>query len=139
MSDIVCFDTNVLVLGIERKAAPENEIATIRAAQLIERLEKDRATVLIPALLVAEFLVGIESEKHAELWRKRNGGKSLSPEVRAIRSERSAIAVDFQVLATALVRGARVIYSEDGDFAKLAGNGIRVLRPPIAEIQARLA
>lgn len=58
---IVCLDTNILIWGIQKIALPEHADKIEKAKYLFEQLQEEKAEVIIPAIILSEFLIGIDS------------------------------------------------------------------------------
>ena len=115
--------------------------------------------VIVPSVVVAEFLAGIPTVQHqglldvhnrrfqippfdtrtaalaAELWRDAAArNPSLKDQVREAfpGTEKAKIKADLMILATALVRKADILYTHDGPLRKIAEERIEVrdLPPP---------
>ena len=154
-----CLDNHILIWGIRGVAAVGQEIMVRRARALMKELEKNKVDILVPAVVVSEFLAGVPKSQHTELLRVLNRRFELPPfDVRAAAvaaevwreiasrnpdlraqiqetfpgTQRSKIKADIQILATALVRKADVLYTHDGPLTNVAAGLITVrgLPPP---------
>jgi predicted nucleic acid-binding protein len=162
----VCFDNHILIWGIRATATRGQESMIVRAKTLIEDLDRNDAEILVPAVVVAEFLAGAPKEQHTELLNVLHRRFQLPPfDVRAaavsaglwrdfaernptlreqIRTEfpgtqNVKIKADVQILATALARGAETLYTQDGPLTTLATGLIQVRElPPAPLIQPPL-
>lgn len=159
---IVCLDPHVLVWGVRCYADEGQEEMVPRAQKLLEQLEKEKATIIVPAPVVAEYLLGVPPERQpevhealakrfaiapfdaaaaalfAEIWYRRNGGRSVSEEMRfgLDCTSKHVLKVDCQIVAIARSRKANVIYSHDEGVRKFAGNEIEVRAiPPLTKNQ----
>ena len=136
----VALDTMVLVWGLQRKDPPgQKEKELLRRAQiLLRQLDEDKASVVVPAVVVSELLIPIASEKHgdfvaelrrrfvcppldlqgaalaADIWRRHRG----LPKKDQIK--RTTLKADALIVATASVAGAQVFYSHDPKCRRLA-------------------
>lgn len=155
----VCLDNNILIWGVRGVATSGQEEMIQRAQAFFEDLDASDADILIPTVVVAEFLAGVPKQQHlglldvlhrrfqvvpfdvrtaaiaAELWRdaaERN--PHLKDQIRDAFPgiERAKIKADLMILATALARGADVLYTHDGPLKMAAGGRIEVreLPPP---------
>lgn len=159
---MICFDTMVLVWGIQGKASPGQEEMVARTRRYIASLRDENEQVLIPAPVVSEYLQHFETEerkrqvraleRHFLLpafnlpaaylaagiahQRQRSGGGSGEG------TTRQAIKTDIQILATAIVNNARLLVTHNlADFeslAKLAGGRIRISDVPNVHSQQDL-
>lgn len=162
----VCLDNHILIWGIRAAATRGQESMIVRAKALIEDLDRNDAEILVPAVVIAEFLAGAPKEQHAELLNVLHRRFQLPPfDVRAaavaaglwrdfaernsawreqIRTEfpgiqNVKIKADVQILATALARGAETLYTQDGPLTTLATGLIQVRElPPAPPIQPPL-
>lgn len=154
-----CLDNNILIWGVRGVATSGQEEMIQRAQTFFEDLDTSDADILVPSVVVAEFLAGVPKQQHlglldvlnrrfqvvpfdvrtaavaAELWRdaaERN--PHLKDQIREAfpGTERAKIKADLMILATALARGADVLYTHDGPL-KMAAEGrieVRELPPP---------
>lgn len=146
---MVVFDTSTLVLAFDENANPPTDPTTgkllsecpARIDYLIESLSKAKTRVLIPTPVMAEYLVraGIDRDKRlAELTSSRVfviapfdiraavecAGIEDADHVR-VRSipeseTKAKVKFDRQIIATAIVRNATVIYTGDTGLASRA-------------------
>lgn len=159
-----CLDNNILIWGIRGISTPGQERMIGRAQAFSEELDESDADVLVPAVVVAEFLAGVPKPQHtalldvlnrrfqlppfdvrtaavaAELWR---GAAERNPHLRDQINEafpgtqRAKIKVDMMILATALVRKADILYTHDGPLRTVADGLIEVRHlPPPREKQS---
>jgi hypothetical protein len=56
---IVCLDTCILVWGVQGAAASNNAAKPAQARALLQQLETEKATIIIPAPVVFEFLLRV--------------------------------------------------------------------------------
>lgn len=156
MGRIVCLDTHVLIWGISKTAKPSQEYMIGRTANFLAWLQNEQATILIPAVVLAEFLVHIPEKEHrnilalfqrdffipsvdaltaslfASVWQKnRNNGLPAD-------ASREVLKIDGLLVATALACKAHIIYSEDPDIEKLAKGYIDVSPIPSIPTQPEL-
>jgi len=134
---IVSFDSMTLVWGIRKKGSPE---AVQRAKYLFAQLESEEAQIILPSIVIAEFVTPLPSPREreevvaamrerfliapfdakdairaAKLW---NDGKDR----RQMRKHgaRVCLRADALIVATACNHGARVFYTEDKDCFRMA-------------------
>lgn len=151
---LVCLDTHILIWGIKEEATEGQEEMIARAKAFLEHLEKTDRRVLIPAVVVAEFLLRLPVEVHhtivnlfqrafftapfdlqaaerfARIWQaQRDTGRiqELSQSHGATKSELKA---DCMIVATAVARGTSCIYSNDDTLQKFAEGYIDVHEMP---------
>lgn len=158
----VCFDNNILIWGVRKKASPGQEALIRSAGALFEELDKNGAKIIIPTPVLSEFLTFAPEHRHAEItasleshfqltpfdafaaataariWRAFSEGNTawkdeLKEAVPGITKAR--IKYDIQILATAISRSADILYTHDVGLKKLAGGRIEVreLPPPPPE------
>ena len=73
---LVCFDNHVLVWGIKEQATPGQEDMIPRTKAFISKLQNDKVHVLIPSVVVAEFLMPIPPDMHATERLKKRGERA---------------------------------------------------------------
>lgn len=151
--DLVCFDTHIIIWGVRGKATSGQENNIEKAKYLISKCEEDGIKIMVPSVVVAEFLCALESRLHsdvselmhrrfivspfdtqaalyfAEMWRNK---KQTKDESGISRAEMKA---DYMITATAIARGAACIYSEDVGLKKFAQDYIDVKPLPSIERQ----
>lgn len=130
-----CVDTQVLIWGIKRQSTP-NRVAMIERAEFfIEECRRTKTIIMIPSVVLAEFLAGYsaidrpEIEKRvaanffiapfdapaaaiaADIWSKKAERQRVQA---ALGTTRETIKADIQIVATAIAHKARRLLSEDG-------------------------
>ena len=141
----VGIDTMVMIWGLQSKGAkrgnprqPNLRELQIRAVILLDMLELDHAQIIVPTVMVAELLVGVERQFHgdfladlqtrffcppfdlraralaAELWQFHKG--LPKPD----QLQRSVLKADVMIIATARATGAGTFYSHDASCRRLA-------------------
>ena len=155
----ICLDNHILIWGVRGVSSPGQEEMIPRCQAFLEELDAIDAEILVPSVVVAEFLAGAPKEQHtelldvlhrrfelppfdvrmaavaAQLWRE---GAEQNPHLREqVRqlfpgTEKSKIKADMMILSTALVRRADVLYTHDGPLRTVAQNRLEVreLPPP---------
>jgi predicted nucleic acid-binding protein len=162
----VCLDNHILIWGVRGFATTGQEEMVSRARTLFEELDEADADVLVPAVVVSEFLAGVAKAQHANLLDVLNRRFQLPPfDVRTAAvaaglwrdaaernphlreqvreafpgTERAKVKADLMILATALVRKADALYTHDGPLAKVAEGFIEVRKlPPPRPTQAEM-
>lgn len=139
---IVCFDTQIVIWGLKEEATPGQEHMIPKARYLIDRCDQEKKTVVIPTIVVAELLSGLDSEMfvefnrvlesqflilpfdfkaanlYAKIWKdKRQVRKDLLEQGKATRAELKA---DSFIVATAVANNADCIYTYDDPLKKFA-------------------
>jgi len=162
---IACFDTCVLIWGIQGKASPEFSPKVGQTRALLNQLEQSKAKIIVPAPVAFELLLDVHPERHgvvlqtlnqrfrvvtydtaaaaknAEIWLKRigrNGGVS------EFRSQwptvtKAELRFDCQIVAIAALCGADVLYSEDPHVIAFAEGIVNVQPVPTAVEQSRFS
>lgn len=132
-----------------------------RSKALIDRLDKTNKKLLVPAIVVGEFLIRIPAEAYqtttnliqrnfmvaqfdvraasfyAKIWRAKQN-KALLEELSASGKTRQELKADRLIIATALANGAECIYSHDNGVIAFGKDFIDVRDVPPAPSQARL-
>lgn len=162
----VCLDNHILIWGVRGVSTPGQEQQIEQARQLFEELDESDARVMIPSVVVAEFLAGVPKPQHgnlldvlnrrfqippfdtrtaalaAELWREAaERNPHLKEQIKEAFPgiEKAKIKADMMILATALARNADILYTHDGPLAKVAKGRIDVRQlPPLRPRQADL-
>jgi predicted nucleic acid-binding protein len=162
----VCLDNHILIWGIRGVATSGQEGMIQRALDLLGDLEENDADILIPSVVASEFLAGVAKTQHTELLRVLNlrfqlppfdvrsaamaaeiwrDAAELNPNLREqIRenfpgTERAKIKADIQIVATALVHRADILYTHDGVLRSIATGRIDVRElPPPRPVQSAL-
>ncbi len=135
---IVALDTMILVWELHRKPVLAQKELQQRTRILLEQLDDDKSTVVVPSIVVAELLIPIKPEKHgdfiaelrrrflcppldlqaaslaAELWQRHRG----LPKTEQIK--RRTLKSDVLIVATASVAGASIFYSHEAKCRRLA-------------------
>lgn len=160
---VVCLDTHVLIWGVRGFASPGQEEMPSRARAFLEKLSRDREQVIIPAPVVAEYLIGVSPAYQQSSLEKMGKSFVIAPfdaaaagEAARIRTalgigggptvsgpngncNRTALKFDLLIVAVALSRKCDVIYSSDGDFKKLFSDFIPVEEiPPLPFEQVKM-
>lgn len=155
----VCIDTHILIWGIQKEASTGQKQMISAAQAFLRHLDSEGADILIPSVVLGEFLLRIPTGKHetvraffeqrfkvppydaasasrqAEVWQ----GSKDEGVYDVLRGDeiasRSEIRADCMIIGTALAHGAALIYSHDQKtLGKLAKGFIKVLQmPEIAE------
>jgi predicted nucleic acid-binding protein len=116
-----------------------------RARLLMRMLDEQKAKVIIPSVVIAELLAGVEPQKHtkllaefnehffcpsfdiqaaplaAKLWQFEHGLRNVQPGLpKDQRSPRNVLKADTMIIATAKLAGASVFYSHEARCRRLA-------------------
>ena len=149
----VCLDNHILIWGIRGISTPGQEGMVNRAQALFEDLDESDADIMVPAVVVSEFLAGAPKPHHSGLLEVLNRRFQLPPfDVRTAAvaaglwrdaaernphlrevvreafpgTEKAKIKADMMILATALVRKADILYTHDGPLRTIAAELIEV-------------
>lgn len=134
---IVSLDTMTLVWAI-RKKGPSDKVT--HARYLFQHLEKDNAQIVIPSVVIAEYVVPLKNRKEREEVIARMGDRFLIAPFDAKdaalaaqlwsegRKEREMqkkgarvlLKADALIIATAFGHGARIFYTDDDDCLRMA-------------------
>lgn len=68
----VCLDNHILIWGVRGYATPGQEDRVERARDLFVELDESDAQVIVPAVVVAEFLAGVPRARHQDLLEVRD-------------------------------------------------------------------
>jgi predicted nucleic acid-binding protein len=160
---IVCLDNHILVWGIREYAEEGQDDMIQRTKSFFEVCQKNKTIMMIPSVVVGEFLTAFDAKHHAsvlhalstsfiiypydtkssaifaKLWRE----KKESGLIDKIRKDDTAIKrqelkADCMIVATAIAAQASAIYSYDKGLKKFAGNSINVLDLPEMPYQNEL-
>lgn len=139
MGMVVGIDTHVLIWGIQRTAASSQTDMIERTVNFLAWLQNEQQVIIVPAPVLAEFLMRIPAEEHnrvsqeiqsrfivppfdaatasmfARIWQanKNNGFPSES-------DGRERVKTDSMIIAVAVVNKAKILYSEDPGLQKSA-------------------
>jgi predicted nucleic acid-binding protein len=136
-------DTHILIWGMPQPSRPRQgqdvQAMRQRASLLFSMLEKQDATVVIPTVVVSEFLVGIASEKRGRVLSDLSSRfRCASYDVRAcdfaanlwdkaralpkaeLPQDRQVLKADLMIVATAKIAGATRFFSHEASCRKLA-------------------
>jgi len=156
---VICFDTMVLIWGVQERASAGQEDRVERTARYIRHLTKKNEKVMVPAPVLAEFLAGFPAERRAEIAQAverlffvsafdakcailaagfSDRGRSSGEPPRM--GERQWVKADASILACAVAHGASTIVTgEARRFEKLlAGTALQAIDVPSVEEQAKL-
>jgi predicted nucleic acid-binding protein len=139
---LICFDTHIMIWGVKKEASLGQEANIEKAISLIKKCETDGDDIMVPSIVLAEFLCGVDpilqhevaefirttfivppfdaqaALKFTEMWNnKQNRGQQIS---------RAEMKADYMIIATAVVKGADCIYSEDQGLKRFAQGFINV-------------
>ena len=147
---MICFDTAPLIWGIQGKANKEQEYLVSRTNSYIRHLSKEKTKIILPAPVIAEYLVGFSAEeqkiqeeilqkyfiivsfdyKAARLASELERAKSPRDIQAEFGIDRQNVKTDVQIVATAIVFGAHAIVSHDDHMKVIAGDRIKIIDVP---------
>jgi predicted nucleic acid-binding protein len=144
---VVAVDNNILVWAI-RKKGPQDKV--LHARYLFTELERDKAQIIVPSIVVAEFLAPISPQDRglvvaaiserfriepfdikdavvaAELWDAGKAGRHMQHP-----NARTTLRADSLIVATAKNHGATEFYTEDDDCFAMASKIMDARRLPV--------
>jgi predicted nucleic acid-binding protein len=144
MTRKVCLDTMIMIWGIKNECEPEQEEKRIQANAFLQGLNDEKVRVIVPSVVIGEFLCKVSREKYpevlsllnrrfiispfdlkaaskyAEIWKLKHENGTVFELKQNNNSTRTCIKADLMIVATAHSADADVIYSEDEDIHKLA-------------------
>lgn len=129
VSPLVAIDSMTLVWGIRRVG---KEAEKLRAAYLFAQLEQECAKIIVPAVVVSEFLCGVNPDDRDRVAATISERFSVPPfDIRCAKMAadlfmdqkiarkmnqphaRKCLRADALIVATAKAAGARIFYSDD--------------------------
>ena len=146
---LVVLDTQILIWAVKSEATPGQESMIEKAVRYPAHLDKCQDQIIIPSVVVSEFLANVPDEREAEVpkalekrfmvipfdtlaavhaarvWRKNSAEKpSLVQQLKAEGFKNAKIKADTQIIGTALARKAARITTHDDGLIKNAGGHI---------------
>jgi len=151
-------DNHALIWGIKEQAKEGQEDMIPRTKAFIESIDDDETSVLIPSIVIAEFIMPVPPELHAMVINLFNKNFIIAPfdalaaskfalvwqaykppeeAKELIRNEatRAELKADTMIVATAIARKADCIYSHDKWLTTIAKNFIEVKEIPFIPSQ----
>jgi predicted nucleic acid-binding protein len=140
---VACIDTHILIWGIQRNARLGQEEMIPRALALLAQLDKDRTRVVVPSIVIGEFLLGLPVDEHprcqelinrrfmvvpydllaslhfSRIWHQKKDAKVIET-IKQGGATRTELGADAMIVATALAAGATSIYGHDKGVGHLA-------------------
>lgn len=156
---LVCLDNHVLIWGIKEEATEGQESMIPRAKAFIESLDNPDYSVLIPTIVIGEFLMRIPVDMHAtvmnlfnrsfivapfdmiaaskfaEIWQTKKAQEVINELVKSGKT-REELKVDRMIVAIAVSREAECIYSHDEALKIFAQGYIAVKEIPFISKQS---
>ena len=157
MGMIVCIDTHVLIWGIKKDSASSQKMMIDRTINFLEWLQNEQQRIIVPAPVLAEFLMRIPFEEHsrisqeiqskfmvlsfdtacasvyAHIWQKNKNNGLPSDNV-----GREKMKTDSMIVAIAVTNKAKILYSEDPDIQKFSKGFIETRNIPVIPRQMTL-
>lgn len=146
MKELFCLDTHILIWGIKKEAQDDQRHMIVQTSRFFKEIQNKKIPIIIPSVVVGEFLYSVPHEKHPEIIKILSESFQIVP-FDAIASSmfakiwsenktidnldndlnRKEIKFDYQIIATAITRGATCIFSHDKPVKKLGEKYIKVL------------
>jgi len=157
---MICFDTHVLIWGVQGVARNGQEHLVAKAKQYIRHLDAKHERIMVPAPVVGEYLIGFDDKDRdaqqellqrlffvpaldmhaATVQAKIEGNKELLRELRdRFGLDRQQIRIDAQILAVAIVNNADRVISHDPHMLILAQGRVAVGELPDIHEQMNLS
>lgn len=160
-----CIDTHILIWGVQGVSRPTQSEMIVRAKALLAKLDKENVKVVVPSIVVGEFLLGLPVEQqpaYQELVSRRFivvpydlraaiqfsriwHSKKSQGEIEAIKQNgltRNELRADTMIVATAVASGASAIFGFDKGVQRLSDGFIpfedvsaMLLQTPLPEIE----
>lgn len=151
---IVCIDNHVLIWGIKEYATEGQENMILRAKSFFNECRENETIVMVPSIVVGEFLTSIEPNYHAmtinllqnafqiapydaqastifaKIWREKHTSNLLHTMRNEMQATRAELKADCMIVATAIARKAEKIYSHDVKLKNFAIGKIEVVEIP---------
>jgi len=133
---LVCVDTQILIWAIKEEATPGQDGMIPRSKALLKYLSESDKKILIPAVVLGEFLIKMPTESHrtvfnlmqrefvvaqydakaalhyARIWRARQGDQVFES-LKESGKTRQELKADRMIVATAVAHEVECIYSHD--------------------------
>lgn len=160
---LIAIDTQILIWAVKREATPGQEPMIEKAARYLEHLDKCQDQIIIPSVVVSEFLANVPDEREAtvlkalekrfmvipfdtlaavyaaRIWRSNSvRNPSLVQQLKADGFKNAKIKADIQIIATALARKAGRITTHDDGLVKSATGHIEAGPMPDLPAQPEL-
>ncbi|MGV3485363.1 MAG: type II toxin-antitoxin system VapC family toxin [Planctomycetaceae bacterium] len=143
---MIAIDTNILIWGVRKAPDPARPDYVERAAELIKDQHDMKQPILIPSVVLSEYLVGQEESRHAQVIAALGKSFYIAPydtkaamiaaklfnrktygDIKAGHAvQGQCLKADYKVLATAIAHGATALYVDDGWFKKIVQSHIAI-------------
>jgi predicted nucleic acid-binding protein len=157
MGILACVDTHVLIWGIKKESSSSQVYMIERTVNFLQWMQNERHTVIVPAPVLAEFLLHIPMSEHDKISNKIRSN-FLVPSFDAAASSmlakiwqtnknnglpsgtngRERFKTDAMIIAIAVVNKAKILYSEDIDLQRTAKGFIETKDIPVIPRQMEL-
>ena len=154
---LICFDNHVLIWGLKEQSQEDQEDMITKTKKFINSIDDKDTLVLIPSIVLAEFLMPIPAtlhamvinlfnknfivapfdalaaSKHALIWQTNKPPEKASKTIKD-GTTKAELKADSMIVATAVSRKADCIFSHDNNLKAMAKGFIDVMEIPfIAE------
>ena len=157
----VCLDTQVLIWGIKEEADNGQDEMISRTKALLQNLEEDDKKILIPSIVIGEFLIrtpeaayqtiinliqtnymvaeyDIMAANHfAKIWNAKKNSAAVES-IKESGATRKELIADRMIVATAIANKVECIYSHDNGVAAFGDGFIDVRKVPQMPNQPQL-
>jgi predicted nucleic acid-binding protein len=149
MMNTACIDNHILIWGVRKQATPGQDKMIERAELFLEYCDAAKTRIIVPAIVIGEFLVKTPPEKHEEISTVLDKRFRIAPYdaitaasaarilqeykasgVKSSHTNRDVLKADIQILATAITRKCDVLYTHDEGLTALAERYIKVCKMP---------
>lgn len=148
-SPVVCIDNHILIWGLKRFASPGQEFRLDQTEQCLQILKEQKAQIVVPTVVCAEFLTGLDDEnsrnqyiriiqrnfavipfdigasmRFPALWSSVK--KERLEELKQQGATKQTLKADCMIVASAIQHKANMIISNDRELAAFASTYIEV-------------
>lgn len=140
---VVCIDTHILIWGVQGVSRQGQEQMISRSQALLTQLERERTKVVVPSIVIGEFLLKLPVDEHpryqdlisrrfmvvpydlraallfSRIWHQKKDANVIQ-EMKDVGVTRTELRADTMIVATAVASGATHIYSHDNHIRRLA-------------------
>lgn len=156
---VICLDTNVLIWGVRQDTSnPKQKHMVAHARNFLEYCQTQNIQMLVPSVVVGEFLTMVEAQHHADVIKhlasiyniadydahsaakfaeilRDKKQKNIKEHTNITRTELKA---DIMILATAITMNADTIYTHDKGLRALSKGYIKSADIPKTQQQMEL-
>jgi predicted nucleic acid-binding protein len=158
---LVCLDTQIVIWAIKEEATLGQEDMIPRAQEFLLQLDKQKANILLPTVVVSDLLLPIPQREHgafvkeiskrfliapydmsaallyARIWQDRYD-EQIVDELLNEGNTKGYIKANCMIVAIAIAQNADCIYSHDRSVHKFAEGKIKVANLPDSPSQREL-